>query len=281
MTEKDYRKLVTELEQSKEDKEEINNFVTSLFNDLNNRNNNAYKILNINKALRTAFGTSYHNDQMLDLLLEIDECANNSFPLMNKYVLQDLWNYLMIKYQVEKVSQIKINEEQNSIYLKTNDKTLNLLVRYHQPLLFQTDFYLEQEAIKLSFINNANKEFNLFKNTIQLINYYCDQNAINLPTYNICLLLYYGLSENFTGHTYYAYLKEFIHALDDFLKGIKIDQDDQTYQTLNIKRGNPYKKPYMLIDISNPNNNLTSQISENTLQDMQHQWQKLQLQSQN
>ena len=49
----------------------------------------------------------------------------------------------------------------------------------------------------------------MFKNTVQILTYYRDLNNLDqISDYVIELLLYYGLSENFTKHTYEAYLKE-------------------------------------------------------------------------
>ena len=89
-----------------------------------------------------------------------------------------------------------------------------------------------------------------------------------ISDYVIELLLYYGLSENFTKHTYEAYLKEFVHAVDDFTKGIKIDQDDETYRNLKVERVNLPKQPYMIIDIANPYINLTNKIGEAYLSEL-------------
>ena len=112
-------------------------------------------------------------------------------------------------------------------------------------------------------------KFNLFKNTIQLITYYRDINNLDsISTYVIESLLYYGLSENFTRHTYELYLKEFIHAIDDLSKGVKIDQDNETYRKLNIERINLPKKQYMVIDVTDPKTNLVSGIGEAYLTDL-------------
>ena len=81
-------------------------------------------------------------------------------------------------------------------------------------------------------------------------------------------LLYYGLSENFTKHTYELYLKEFVHAIDDLIKGVKIDQDNETYRKLNMERINLPKKQYMIIDVTDPKTNLVSGIGEAYIQDL-------------
>ena len=108
-----------------------------------------------------------------------------------------------------------------------------------------------------------------FKNTIQLLTYYRDINNLEQITdYVISLLLYYGLSENFTKHTYELYLKEFVHAIDDFSKGIKIEQDDETYRNLNVEKVNIPKKQYMIIDVADPKVNITNNVGEAYIQEL-------------
>ena len=65
-----------------------------------------------------------------------------------------------------------------------------------------------------------------------------------------------------------AYLKEFVHAIDDFTKGIKIDQDDETYRNLKVDKINISKQPYMIIDIASPSINLTTKIGEAYLSEL-------------
>ena len=146
---------------------------------------------------------------------------------------------------------------------------LNILIRFKEELNYQTKNFIKTDELRWAFVNLAGSEFNLFKNTIQLLTYYRDQNSLTQITdYVIELLLYYGLSENFTKHTYEAYLKEFVHAIDDFTKGVKIDQDDQTYRNLKVEKLTSPKQPYMIVDIANPIINLTNKIGEAYLSEL-------------
>ena len=102
-----------------------------------------------------------------------------------------------------------------------------------------------------------------------ILTYYRDINNLEQITdYVISLLLYYGLSENFTKHTYELYLKEFVHAIDDFSKGIKIEQDDETYRNLNVEKVNIPKKQYMIIDVADPKVNITNNVGEAYIQEL-------------
>lgn len=262
MTEKDFRKIVTSLELTKIDKEEINNFINTLEEKLKQKLTNL-NVLSLNKAGTLYTNTLYHGSKNLELMLVLDTPKINSYPLMNQAALNSLWNFFVFEYELDKINQISINNQTNSIDVVLPNYNLNILVRFNESLNYQTTNFIKNDEIRWAFVNLAGSEFNLYKNTIQLLTYYRDVYNLNqIDNYVIELLLYYGLSENFTKHTYEAYLKEFVHAIDDFTKGIKIDQDDETYRNLKVEKVNISKQPYMIIDISNPSVNLTSKIGE-------------------
>jgi hypothetical protein len=202
-------------------------------------------------------------------MLVVDNPVINSYPLMNQAILHEVWNFFVFEYKLDKINQIQIDYNLNSIKVNLDQYNLNLLIRFNEVLNYQTNFYISTDELKTTFINIAASEFNLFKNTIQLITYYRDINNLDsISTYVIESLLYYGLSENFTRHTYELYLKEFIHAIDDLSKGVKIDQDNETYRKLNIERINLPKKQYMVIDVTDPKTNLVSGIGEAYLSEL-------------
>lgn len=268
MTEKDFRKVVTDLELTKLDKEEINNFILELENNLKEHLVN-FKVNSLNKAGSLYTNTLYHDSKNLELMLVVETPVINSYPLMNQALINEVWNFFVFKYNLEKINQISVNNSTNSIDVLLDKYNLNILIRFKDELNYQTTNFIKTDELRCAFVNLAASEFNLFKNTIQLLTYYRDQNNLTQITdYVIELLLYYGLSENFTRHTYEAYLKEFIHAIDDFTKGIKIDQDDETYRNLKVLKVNLPKQPYMIIDIANPVVNLTNKIGEAYLSEL-------------
>ena len=268
MTEKDFRKLVTDLEFTKEDKEEVALFINNLETSLK-ENIKELKIKNINKAGNLAATTIYHGSKTLELMIVFEKPLINSFPLMNQAAINAVWNFLVFNYNLDKVNLISINNQTNSINYTYNNYNINLSIRFLDELNYQTSFFIKEDELRTAFVNLAGSEFNLFKNTVQILTYYRDLNNLDqISDYVIELLLYYGLSENFTKHTYEAYLKEFVHAVDDFTKGIKIDQDDETYRNLKVERVNLPKQQYMIIDIANPYINLTNKIGEAYLSEL-------------
>jgi hypothetical protein len=176
---------------------------------------------------------------------------------------------LVFEHNLDKNNQISLDSSSNSIKVILKNYTLNILIRFKDTLNYQTNHFINIDDLRVSFINLASSEFNLFKNTIQLLTYYRDINNLEQITdYVISLLLYYGLSENFTKHTYELYLKEFVHAIDDFSKGIKIEQDDETYRNLNVEKVNIPKKQYMIIDVADPKVNITNNVGEAYIQEL-------------
>ena len=268
MTEKDFRKIVTDLELTKLDKEEINQFISQLENGLKEKLH-YLKVNTLKKAGNLATSTIYSGCKNLDLMLVLNMPLVNSFPLMNQAALNEVWNYFVFECGIDKNNQINIDTLNNSINVSLKNYNLNILIRFIEPLNYQVSHFIKNDDLRIAFVNLASSEFNLFKNTIQLLTYYRDVNNLEaISDYVIELLLYYGLSENFTKHTYEAYLKEFVHAIDDFVKGVKIDQDDATYRNLKIEKVNLPKQPYMIIDIANPSINLTSKVGEAYLSEL-------------
>lgn len=261
MTEKDFRKLITDLETTKESKdailEEINKLNIILKNNVKHFNVNIEGLY-----LADSWGLHYEGQKELTVLLTA-ECLNEkNFPLSNQGLINEVYNSLLYGLDILKKSQIGYNELDNSIYVYDGEVKVNLVLRFNKELEFQTDYFVSYDNLKDKFIKKASSEFNLFKNTIILIKSVVDENNIPLGAYEIALLLYYGLSINFTNHTYAVYIKEFIHAVDDFLKGVKIDQDDDTYRELGITRALTVKKGYTIVDVSNPSLNLTANVGE-------------------
>lgn len=262
MTEKDFRKLVTDLELTKADKEMVQSFIDSLKQKLD-EHIKYLKVSSITCGNNMVSGIYYHGSKNLELIVVFEKPDVDSFPLMNQVAINELWNFLIFNYKLEKMNQISFDEQANAIVVDIKDMTITINIRFEQELNYQTDFGLEQDKVRQRFINMANSEFNLFKNTMQLVSYLKDQNDLNgISDYQLELLLYYGLSENFTKHSYEVYLKELTHAIDDLLKGIRIDQDDTTYRNLNLSRGPNIKNDYTIIDIANPKINLCSTMKE-------------------
>lgn len=261
MTEKDFRKIVTELELTKESKD----FINEEANKLNSLLKEGIKHFNVNiidKAYSNKWGLAYEGEKEISYLLEASLKEEKSFPLSNQALINEVYNVLMYGLGVTKLNQIGYDPLDNVLFVYDGDIRINLVLRFNHELEYQNDYFPASDELKEKFIKKASSEFNLFKNAVTLIKSTVDSLNINLDAYEISLLLYYGLTINFTSHTYEVYLKEFNHAVDDFLKEMRIDQDDETYRFLGISRVLSVKRGYTLIDISKPSFNLTANVGE-------------------
>lgn len=267
MTEKDFRKLVTDLELTKLDKEEIDNLRLKLL-DILKKDIKHFEIDDLVNALSLKWGVSYHNEKEVSFTLIVKNVKINNFPLTNQSLINEVFNALLYNLNIDKKDNIGYDEVRNAVYVISDGLKINILLRYNEEINYQTEYFLVNDDLKHKFINLAASDFNLFKNTVILIKYLANDSMVDISTYMISLLLYYGLSENFTTHTYEAYLKEFNHSIDDYLKGIKIDQDDDTYRRLEVERINQPKKMYTIVDIANPKINLTANAGEAFSQDL-------------
>lgn len=75
-------------------------------------------------------------------------------------------------------------------------------------------------------------------------------------------MLYYSLNEYFKDNRYEDYLNGFIKTIDELIKGNKIEVSKDVYQKLNVDSNTNVKKTYMVLDVANPNNNLTDNIND-------------------
>ena len=119
MTEKDYRKIVTELELTKEDKENIDLIISQLLDNLKN-NCRHFEIKQVCKGFSLASSLTSHNMKELDLMVIIKQCEKENYLLMNQVVINEIWNDIIFKYNLEKSSQIVIDDNKNTISLLLN-----------------------------------------------------------------------------------------------------------------------------------------------------------------
>lgn len=108
----------------------------------------------------------------------------------------------------------------------------------------------------------ANRDYTYFRNTIKIIKYYRDEQKINISGYILEIMLYYSLNEYFKDNRYEDYLNGFIKTIDELIKGNKIEVSKDVYQKLNVDSNTNVKKTYMVLDVANPNNNLTDNIND-------------------
>lgn len=261
MTEKEFRKLVTDLEISNDEKHILNEKLENLKDILINDTTKYFKIVDVKKTGSWAKGTMLNDTDEIDIMIVVEQLHQKSFSLENEVVLNDLTNILITHIEsITKLSDITRNTSRNIISIKMDQFRIHLHIRYEEDTFSSL---LEEKQIEFTEI--ANRDYTYFRNALKIIKYYKEEQKINISGYILEIILYYALNEYFKDNRYEDYLNNFIKALDDFMKGKKIEVSSDVYQKLSVNYVSDVKKNYMVIDVTNPKNNLTDSVNEISL----------------
>lgn len=269
MTEKEFRKLVSDVEVSRHQKDEMGEIIDTIHHILSDNNNLHYEIVNIYRGGSLAKGTMLNSSFDLDIILVVKPTINKTFGLVNKVVLNEIFNAIVINVNnINKVSDLAC--ENNILSFKYNNYNIKLLVKYNDESIEDLPHSLLEriEQIRYRFVEIANRDYTYFKNTIQIIKYYRDEQKITSISGTILeVILYYALKEYCFALRYEDYLSAFVRGLDDFIMGKKIEVPISMYNELGIIPATDVKKNYSVIDPGTGSINLTSDITEIKLGD--------------
>ncbi len=269
MTEKEFRKLVSDVEVSRHQKDEMGEIIDTIHHILSDNNNLHYDIVNIYRGGSLAKGTMLNSSFDLDIILVVKPTINKTFGLVNKVVLNEIFNAIVINVNnINKVSDLAC--ENNILSFKYNNYNIKLLVKYNDESIEDLPHSLLEriEQIRYRFVEIANRDYTYFKNTIQIIKYYRDEQKITSISGTILeVILYYALKEYCFALRYEDYLNAFVRGLDDFIMGKKIEVPISMYNELGIIPATDVKKNYSVIDPGTGSINLTSDITEIKLGD--------------
>lgn len=261
MTEKEFRKLVTDLEILSDERDKLNQKLEELKDIFATHTPHYFKVIDMKKAGSWAKGTMLNDTDEIDVMMIVEPLGENTFVLNNEVVCNEITNILITSVkEITKLSDITRNASRNSIKVKMADFTVNFHIRYLGEIFNAT---LEEKQIEFTEI--ANRDYTYFRNALKVIKYYKESQKIRISGYIIEILLYYALNEYFKDNRYEDYLNNFIRAIDDFLKGKKIEVSDDVYQKLQITKGQETKKNYTVLDVANPSHNLTDGLTEMAL----------------
>lgn len=261
MTEKEFRRLVTDLEIQSEERQKLNDYVELVNNILIKTGFNHCQLLELKKSGSWAKGTMLNDTDEIDLMAVIKLSGLRPFVLENEAVLNAITNAFIYNLNsIQKLSDITRNQTRNCITVKMNNFKVNLYIRYQEG-----EYSLKNDELQIQFTEIANRDYTYFRNALKIIKYYKVSQNINISGYILEILLYYSLNEYFKDNRYEDYLSGFVKAIDDFLKGKRIEVSKDIYEKLNINSDVKIKKNYMILDVANPNNNLTDNMSEVTL----------------
>jgi len=261
MTEKDFRKLVTDLEISNDEKNTLNTLLETIKTVLEKNPTQYFRVVDVKKAGSWAKGTMLNDAEEVDMMVVVEPLSKKPFLLENEVILNALSNIFITNIpSIQKLSDITRNTSQNSLKIKVDNYNINVHVRY---LTENYSSILEEKQIEFTEI--ANRDYTYFRNVLKVIKYYKEEANIHISGYILEIILYYALNEYFKDNRYEDYLNNFTRALDDFMKGKKIEVSHDVYEKLGIDSTNDVKRNYMVLDVANPNNNLTDTVNEISL----------------
>lgn len=266
MTEKEFRKLVSEQEVSRVQKEEIQKKLDYI-KDILEKDQRYFTIVDCFKAGSLAKGTMLKENSNYDMAVVVNSNIKKTFALSNKVICNEVIDTIIYGIEsITKNSDIKFDESKNMVSFKLGDDNINLLIYYDNNSSIDdlpSNYLSETERKRIQFVELANRDYTYFRNAVQILKYYRDEQKVNqISGYIIEVLLYYSLREYCFDTRYEDYLNAFLKGLDDFIGGKKIEVYDKMYQELNVEIKDQPKKSFMVIDPATGFINLAEDVNE-------------------
>ncbi len=269
MTEKEFRKLVTDLEMPRAFKDEVTKNLELIKENIPSMLKEAV-LLDICKIGSIARSTMLNTEDSVDLMVVYKYSSSKSFKLVNQLIINALINTVAYLFEeIKKPSDIEFNQSLNVVSFNISDIWYNIYVRYEKENIEDIEFTNYKEIAKHSlFTEFANRDYTYFKNTVAIIKYFRNEQKINISGHILEVLLYYSLNEYFKDNHYETYLNAFIRGIDDFLKQKKICVSNDILKKLEVtvETATPHKG-YAIIDPTDESVNLVSGITEIKLND--------------
>lgn len=259
MTEKEYRKLISELEVSKEEKSKLEEKAMGIVDFLKTH----IRLIEISSGQRAkdfAKGILIPNECRIPWLVECKKMFSKNELFDNQIVLNEFYQaFALFDDNIIKKSDIYIDENSNTICFKKDDYDIELTIVYKNTELFSYD----NEMIRMSLVENANREYTAYRNTLQIIKWLMKKESIKINSLELEILLYYGLNEYFLqDNRYENYLNVFVRGIDDLFNKKIICLSSDFLNKLGLPMAKSCKDEYRLMDPVYPYDNLCSHISE-------------------
>lgn len=268
MTEKEFRKLVTDMEISKEQRDRLFALMDDITKIISTTAGEHFVINEMNRSGAWAKGTMLKTSNDLDFVVTVTPKLDKSYYLVNKVIVNEISNAFIIKLDdITKLSDLNYDERRNVLTFVMNGYNIGLTICYNDDnglADFNTNALISMDNKRIQFVELANRDYSYFRNAVQVIKYYRDEQRLSsISGYLLEVILYYSLNEYFMDNRYEGYLNAFLRGLDDFINGKRIEVSKDIYQKLEIANINSeIKKPYTVIDVVNPSNNLAEDVNE-------------------
>ena len=258
MTEKEFRKLVTDLEMPRAFKDEVSNKLESI-KQIVSQNLESPSLIDIIKIGSLPRSTMLNNENNVDLMAIFSYRVDNTFRLVNQLIINTLTNAVAYLFDsIKKPSDIEYIATLNIIRFNIDEVFYNIYVRYESN--GQEDIEFTKHVLFTEF---ANRDYTYFRNTMVIIKHFRNEQKINISGHILETLLYYSLNEYFKDNHYETYLNAFIRGIDDFLKQKQIEVSDDILKKMDVsKETATIHKGFIIVDPTDPTINLTSGITE-------------------
>lgn len=282
MNNTELKELFNSIKPPKCDLDKLNNVKNTFSNVLKDNLTSKVKIAEYRIGGSFGKGTIIKERNEIDIVVVISPNIKGlNYKDLASFCMNYIENCFLINYyeKLQLISGQKVgrNYERNTLSLKTNNGVeIDFLIKFKKEQLNNKDiedienFYLERDNQQLKFINKANEEFPLFKNTIMLIKHFRNEfNLKCLSSYMIEILLYHSLSKySISNHDYLGYLKAFIFGLRDFSDKKVIEVTKKMYKYLNNETNIVLNDTYQVIDVANRSNNVAKRIKANDMSEI-------------
>ena len=167
MTEKEFRRLVTDLEIQSDERQKLNEYMDLVNNILTQAHFNHCQVIELKKAGSWAKGTMLNDTDEIDLMVVIKLSEAKPFVLENEAVLNAITNAFIYNLDtVQKLSDITRNQVRNCITVKMNNFKVNLYVRYEEG-----EYSLKNDELQIQFTEIANRDYTYFRNSLKIKKY--------------------------------------------------------------------------------------------------------------
>lgn len=264
MTEKEFRKLVTDLEMPRAFKEAVSENLELIKEQISSNMPNV-QLIDIIKIGSLARSTMLNNEVNVDLMATFKYESDKTFKLINQLIVNSVTNIVSYLFDsIKKVSDIEYNQQQNIVSFNIDNIIYNIYIRYIENNIEDIEFTDSKQIEKhLLFTEYANRDYTYFRNTMVIIKHFRNENKINISGHVLETLLYYSLNEYFKDNHYETYLNAFLRGIDDFLKQKQISVSNDILEKMEVSHETASVfKGYAIVDPANPLINLVAGIGE-------------------
>lgn len=247
MTEKEYKKMISEIDLDCNGRDKLNQTYETYLNLLEGLTS-PFEVKNIRKGgifqSQMAINKTNYFNILLDVSLENPHNPNYHFELIKNEILKlILLNSEIKSYEVS----------ENILKIKNDDVVVNLE-------LMDSSMY-EIAIKKYKFIEEVSTKYTLFKNVFKIIRNIIDELNIEIISDDMLIVIMtYSLDKYYQNNKYDNYIMNIANGLEDFINSKKVEIQSE-YSNITIENSS-LTKGYIIVDPFAVDNNLAKHINE-------------------